>query len=185
MANNATYRLHLDYTTALPNEFVDTIRQEFANMAINLVYTAKKQQEYFDTYAPENCIVIPPISAEWLLQEEGTIQQSIQGLLLKTWQKYKAQQAVFGVQVQLDANTLFNFKLDQKFTEQEILQSIEQLFIFSKKQPLTRGYGNPFFIYYAPEQSQWKKVEVLDLLEDEEDSRAPKHKSSKRKKRRK
>ena len=82
----------------------------------------------------------------------------------------------------LDHNTVFNFQLDHSFDKKTFDLALSKLKDFMAIQQPIVGFGNPFFVYFAKDAQQWKKVEVLDLIEEEEFVPRSSKKSSKPKK---
>ncbi|MGB0522475.1 MAG: hypothetical protein ACPGJS_05920 [Flammeovirgaceae bacterium] len=126
-----------------------------------------KDQRYFDSFSAENCLIVSD-------RMYAHIQQDFEyywPLVLKTidelYQLLPSSKTALGLQVMLDANTIFNVKLDRSLGDARFQQSFQKMIAFLQQQKPVRGYGNPFFVYFDTHSSEWKKVEVLDLFEEE------------------
>ena len=143
--------------------------------------TSTPRESYFDTYSAANCLVFDPKATAYVLESaaEKNMWQQMESIITKVWQAYKQQDQAFGLQFQLDMNTLFNLKLSNSFSEKTFQQALGKILDFLKMQSSRRGYGNPYFVYFEEGSNQWKKVEVLDLFEEEEDDKPIKNKNTK------
>lgn len=162
--------IKLAYTAALPLMRVQEIKSQLQDIDVNLTLFDKNKQKtnHFDSYAASNCLIIE--ARTYAQIQEGEAQQywlAIVETVRLIRPLIKASQESYGLQISLDYNTVFNFQLDHAFDEKTFELALQQLHDFMEVQQPIVGFGNPFFVYFLKDAQQWKKVEVLDLMEEE------------------
>ncbi len=95
-------------------------------------------------------------------------------------------EVTFGINIDIDRNTGFNFRLDNKFTSETIDNSLNQAAEFVKLQTPNDTFKHPLFLYYDHENEKWIPVDMLeDIKKKHLDPKAVKKNSkAKRKKKR-
>lgn len=70
----------------------------------------------------------------------------------------------FGVEIKLDQNTSFNFRLDGHLSEEVISESLDKAISFLKEQKMNEGYKFPYFMTYDTTLQNWVKLDVQEEI---------------------
>ena len=73
----------------------------------------------------------------------------------------------FGLEVSLDKNTSFNFRLDGDLSEKTIDKSLDKILNFLKEQKLNENYKHQYFMTYNSNLDNWEKLDVEEELRKE------------------
>ena len=71
-----------------------------------------------------------------------------------------AKRLSFGLQVQLDENTLFNFELDGALDEKIILKSLDKFVVFLKERKLNQNYKKAYYITYNSDNDIFTQIDI-------------------------
>ncbi len=93
--------------------------------------------------------------------------------------KSQKQDVTFGMNMSLDKNTSFNFRIDQNLSLEEINIALDQATEFIKNQKLNEEFEHPMFVYFDNKNKKWISV---NMFEDIREKIALKKKASKSKK---
>jgi hypothetical protein len=77
-----------------------------------------------------------------------------------TSQSFEKKEITFGIKVQLDRNTSFNFKLDGNVSETVIDNSLDKVLKFIGEQTLNERFKHSDFVYYDDSKEKWIKIDV-------------------------
>lgn len=180
--------ISFEYLAAITPVEIEQLKADFesVNIPFKANPTHQRKTKYFDSYSASNTLIIKPPQFDLLITDSSAeLWDSLIPFILKIKQLLKGYNALLGIQIQLDANTIFNVKLDASFDENTTKISLLQLIEFMAKQKPNVGYGhNPFFVYYDSNKKEWKKVEVMDLIEEDDESSLRTKPNNKQKKRR-
>lgn len=91
----------------------------------------------------------------------------------------------FGINLSLDENTGFNFRLDNKFTTETIDKPLNQAAEFLKTQTPNDSFNHPLFLYYDHKNEKWISVNMMDDIRQKHFSPPKKEKKTKSTKRKK
>ena len=70
----------------------------------------------------------------------------------------------FGLKVDLDKNTSFNFKLDGNLDESTLTNSLDKILEFLKSQRVNENYQHSDLVYFDGTAEKWKKIDVKQEL---------------------
>lgn len=74
----------------------------------------------------------------------------------------KKKQITFGINIIIDRNTGFKFRLDNKFTTETIDKSLNQAAEFVQSQTPNAVYTHPLFLYYDHKNEKWIPVDIME-----------------------
>jgi len=103
----------------------------------------------------------------------NSIWDTIKFISITTWNKVKKnnytvlsssqskkKEISFGLNVKLDKNTSFNFKLDGNVEEEIIENSLDKVLDFLKKQQVNKSFKHADMVYVDKETGEWIKVDT-------------------------
>lgn len=70
----------------------------------------------------------------------------------------------FGLEIKLDKNTNFNFRLDGDLSEELVEKSLDKAFDYLKEQQLNEKYKHSYFMTYNSTNENWNKLDVEEDL---------------------
>jgi len=73
----------------------------------------------------------------------------------------------FGLEIKLDKNTSFNFRLDGDLSEELIEKSLDKAFNYLKEQQLNENYKHSYFMTFNSTNENWNKLDVEEELRTE------------------
>lgn len=94
----------------------------------------------------------------------NTRQKKITKFTSRTQEK---KNVTFGLEVSLDKNTSFNFRLDGDLSEKTIDKSLDKILNFLKEQKLNESYKHQYFMTYNSTLDNWEKLDVEEELRKE------------------
>ena len=107
----------------------------------------------------------------------GFVWDSIKLTIKKVWNKIAQKQyfkvssdtsenrnITFGVQVYLNKNTGFNFRLEGELSEDIINDSLDKVIDCLKDQQLNKTYKHPYLMIYNTKSHEWKKFDVEEQI---------------------
>lgn len=70
----------------------------------------------------------------------------------------------FGVQVNLDENTGFNFEIEGNLDNEVIENSLDKILDFMREQQTRKTYQIPDYVHYSEQEHKWIKIDVMDAI---------------------
>lgn len=70
----------------------------------------------------------------------------------------------FGLEIKLDKNTSFNFRLDGDLSEELVEKSLDKAFDYLKEQQPNENYKHSYFMTYNSTNENWNKLDVEEEL---------------------
>jgi len=170
--------IHLEYLGGLISEsdiamFEDKLSEnglELSRFDKDGVMYASLEDFQLTTYF----IVSQPLILELLKGiAANSIWDTIKFLSITTWKKVrnrnytflrstevKKKEITFGLNVKLNKNTSFNFKLDGDIEEKTIRKSLDKVLDFLKEQQLNENFKHADMIYIDKETGDWIRVDT-------------------------
>jgi len=122
-------------------------------------------------------ISIPLISNILTGVVSSIVWDSIKVTVKKVWVKVKNKEytkltagsqekkkITFGLEIKLDKNTSFNFRLDGDLSEELVEKSLDKAFDYLKEQQLNENYKHSYFMTYNSTNENWNKLDVEEDL---------------------
>ncbi|MBE0660872.1 MAG: hypothetical protein IH597_00245 [Bacteroidales bacterium] len=173
--------LHLEYI----GEFTETDLNEINDnlKKVNLQLSSFNKSGVFynalDEFSLDSFFVLSQPLISEIIKIIGTsaLWDSIKWSLLYGWRKLKGKkyfksstgtieekEIKFGLNVKLDKNTEFNFKLEGDIDESTIETSLDKILDFLKEQKPNKSYKTPDYAYFSKEKDMWIKVDVMEEI---------------------
>lgn len=177
--------IHLSYLGGLiDNEEIREIEETLKQSQLELSCFNKSGllQAAFEDYLNVVYIAIntPLISNILTGVVSSIVWDSIKVTVKKVWDKVKNEEYIkltagsqekkkitFGLEIKLDKNTSFNFRLDGDMSEKLVEKSLDKAFDYLKEQQLNKNYKHSYFMTYNSTNENWNKLDVEEQLRAE------------------
>jgi hypothetical protein len=173
--------VHLQYLGVFEDDDLQKINEilEKAKLDLSSYNSSGVMQNSFDSYtfiaflAINQPLIIELLkglgtNATWDIIKETVffVRNKIKGKKINkiTSTTVEEKDITFGLKVNLDRNTSFDFELKGNVSDEVIGQSLDRVLSFLKDKKLNDCYQYPDFLKYSEKENKWIKIDVMEEI---------------------